>query len=67
MNIIQKPTQLQAPSIDFSKRRLVKISVTDLGLCMPLIPMVRQLGHGIAVNISSLFFVLIGYINYSAL
>lgn len=38
---IQRPTQLQTPSIDFSKPRLVQITVTDVGACMPLQPMVR--------------------------
>ena len=39
---IQRPTQLQTPSIDFSKPRLVQITVTDVGACMPLQPVVRQ-------------------------
>ena len=40
MEKIQRPTQLQTPSIDFSKPRLVQITVTDVGACMPLQPMV---------------------------
>jgi hypothetical protein len=40
---IQRPTQLQTPSIDFSKPRLVQITVTDVGACMPLQPMVRKI------------------------
>ena len=41
MEKIQRPTQLQTPSIDFSKPRLVQITVTDVGACMPLQPKVR--------------------------
>ena len=41
---ITKPsTQLRTPSIDFSKPRLVQISVSDAGACMPLIPQVLHL------------------------
>ena len=35
-----RPAQLQTPSLDFSKPRLVQISVTDVGACMPMAPMV---------------------------
>ena len=45
MEKIQRPTQLQTPSIDFSKPRLVQITVTDVGACMPLQPMVNTTLH----------------------
>ena len=38
--ITKPPAQLRTPSIDFSKPRLVQISVSDAGACMPLIPQV---------------------------
>ena len=40
MEKFQHPAQFQTPSIDFSKPRLVQISVTDVGACMPIIPVV---------------------------
>ena len=36
----QRATNLQGPSLDFSKPRLVQISVTDVGACMPMASMV---------------------------
>ena len=38
MEKINKPNR--APSIDFSKPRLVQITVSDVGACMPIIPLV---------------------------
>ena len=39
MEKITKPSsQITTPAFDFSKPRLVQISVTDVGACMPLIP-----------------------------
>ena len=35
---IPHPSHFQTPSIDFTKPRLVQISVTDVGACMPIIP-----------------------------
>lgn len=40
--ITKPPAQLRTPSIDFSKPRLVQISVSDAGACMPLIPQVQN-------------------------
>ena len=38
---ITKPSsQIKTPSFDFSKPRLVQITVIDVGACMPLIPLV---------------------------
>ena len=41
MENINRPSQFQTPSIDFSKPRLVQITVLDVGACMPIIPVVR--------------------------
>ena len=38
---ITKPSsQIKTPTFDFSKPRLVQITVIDVGACMPLIPLV---------------------------
>ena len=43
VELITKPsTQIKAPSFDFSKPRLVQITVNDVGACMPLIALVRS-------------------------
>lgn len=36
----KQATQIRAPSFDFSKPRLVQISVNDVGACMPLVALV---------------------------
>ena len=40
----RRPATLQGPSLDFSKPRLVQISVSDVGACMPMAPMVCYSG-----------------------
>ena len=37
---LHRPAQLQSSTIDFSKPRLVQITVSDVGICMPLLPLV---------------------------
>ena len=38
----RRPATLQGSSLDFSKPRLVQISMTDVGACMPMAPVVSQ-------------------------
>lgn len=52
---LTKPAvQIKAPSIDFSKPRLVQITVSDVGACMPLVHLVRLLSlliHNVHIHI----------------
>lgn len=42
----RRPTTLQGSSLDFSKPRLVQISMTDVGACMPMTSVVSQVCDG---------------------
>ncbi len=43
VDFITKPsTQIKAPSFDFTKPRLVQITVNDVGACMPLVALVTN-------------------------
>lgn len=54
----RRPTTLQTPSLDFSKPRLVQISVTDVGACMPMAAVVYTLEKMRQLSVLILYFML---------